>query len=1180
MLFPNYTSYFAVLTFLYIFVDNRCFDRHPISQLKFHPKILKFMKTITKLLCAALAFGGLLSPVNVGARVVINEIFDYAAGPLVGNSAWHRFNTNNTGDPVQLAGTGLTYAGYQDTATGKSAVLVPGASSSEKPYLAFPSWDDRITSGCVYLSLLMNVTSPGNDSYCFAIGSLSKTNFGKDDKSGSDNLRIFTKSGSTAGKFCLGFSKNKSTGTYIDAEYDIGTTYLVVLKYEFVDGSNNDVCSIWVNPDTDAIEPTAALSTNVGADFSTNNGINILILRQGGNASRSGAAVAFDALRLATSWAELFGKSSGEDPEPKPTDGTITVSQSSLDFGTTLQGVPVSKTVVIKAANISGNVSLSTSASDFNITPADIPAADAMTEEGVVATVTMTASTSGEKSGKVIISASGAENSAINLSGKVTAIETISSAAFVNNNAGDGTTLYRYVGLGATVTYVDAVAKRLYAQDVVGGICFDYSAIDTASFAVNDKLKNALGTIVKQTDGSNVFKILSSDYTLTHDATPKEPLEVSASEVALDPTSYIFRLLTLTDDVAFDQSGDGVSFAAKAHTGTSGTTSVNVQPFAGTDIIGTTVPSNATVTGISHSVNGVTLRPRNAADVAAKPSQYIDIKINQVFTDDFANIKTRYKFATLTVISKGLTYPGTVYVSGQNAKAFTVDNTTIPAGSHVTTVNVFFRADYVGCYEGFIGIETYPSTLNTGVTLSATAIDPNNPPTIEPTPEALEDFTAEVGTTQDQKLRVFMAKAPVTGKARIVGGSGAFRITNSALFGQIITEITVTFAPTAAGVFTDAIELSAPGAPTVTIPLKGVATGTTPTPEKEGDEFVPDETNPLTYMVEPFDSAVKNKPLKIDRWLNVAQLGTRAWWGYTSDDDEKTAKFTGYDFFASEDSRTLATLITPPLDYSNTATDNRFLTFRIKGQNLSDDIEITPLTVIEIERSGEDYFARDLGVGISTGSAYNDTWQEFVVDLDGLDLSDIFFIGFNYDGMRGKNNSVVWYLDDVTWGRNDIPFIRPLTKTESFTCNANEEHISNFTINGIRLTGDINLKMVGSHASNFTLSTATLPATGGNFTVTFRSEATETLHTGYVELSSDGAPKSYIEIYATTNNTQGVADISAKAISFMTAYTPDGLAVAHNDNGPIDTDTLTPGIYIIVTRYADGTTSTRKAAIR
>lgn len=766
------------------------------------------------------------------------------------------------------------------------------------------------------------------------------------------------------------------------------------------------------------------------------------------------------------------------------------------------------------------------------------------------------------------------------LADNVTAIETVSSAAFINNNAGNGTTMYRYTGPGATITYIDEASKRFYAQDVVGGICFDYSAIAEASFAVNDKLKNILGNIVKEADGTNVFKIMATDYTLTHDATPKEPLEVSAAEVALNPTSYVFRLLTFTDDVTFNESGDDVTFAAKAHAGTANTTPVNIMPFAGTDIIGTTVPKNAAVTGISHSVNDVTLRPRNAADVVSKPSQYIDIKVDKVFTDVFANINTRYKLATLTIISKGLTYPGTVRISGYGAKNYSVDNTVIPAGSHVTTVNVFFRSENANSYEGFIGVETYPSHFNTCVSLPVIAIDPKYPPHIEPTPEAMEDFSAEVGTTQEKILKVFMARAPVTGQAKITGNSGAFRISSSNLYGNYTTEITVTFAPTTAGTFTDAIELSAPGITTVIIPLKGVTAGTSPTPEKEGDFFAPDDTNPMTYMVEHFDAAVKNKALKIDNWLNVAQLGTRAWWGYVFDDGEKAAKFTGYDFSATEDTRTWATLITPALDYAKTDADNRFLTFRVKGQNLSDDIEITPVKVIEIERRGEDYFAYDLGVGISTGAAYNDTWQEFVVDLDGIDLSDVFFIGFDYDGLRSKNSSTIWYLDDVTWGRNDIRFIRPETKTEMFTCNANEDHVSNFTVNGIRLTGDINLKMVGSHASNFTLSTTSLPPTGGNFTVTFRSNATETLHNGYVELTGDGAPKSYIEIYATTNDNQGVMDISAETVSSMAAYTPDGVTVARNDNGAIDTDMLTPGLYIVATRYDNGTTSIRKVVIR
>lgn len=57
-------------------------------------------------------------------------------------------------------------------------------------------------------------------------------------------------------------------------------------------------------------------------------------------------------------------------------------------------------------------------------------------------------------------------------------------------------------------------------------------------------------------------------------------------------------------------------------------------------------------------------------------------------------------------------------------------------------------------------------------------------------------------------------------------------------------------------------------------------------------------------------------------------------------------------------------------------------------------------------------------------------------------------------------------------------------------------------------------------------------------------------------------------------------DISAETISSMAVYTPDGVTVARNDNGAIDTDMLTPGLYIVATRYDNGTTSIRKVVIR
>lgn len=1148
------------------------------------------MKIFTKLFSAALAAAILLTPGKASAKVLINENFEYAAGALVGNGRWFQYSTGST-EPITVGGTALTYAGYQDEAKGLAAVMAPGeGSTAQKARIAFDSFDDRILSGSAYMSFLLNVTSAKDAVYIVTFYSASATNFDKDKTGGSDIGRMFIQAGAN-NTFNLGVNKNSSSNTVFvkngsdNAEFEYGKTYLVVMKYEIVDETKNDIVSLWVNPQISGTEPAAqAVAPIAQADISATNGVNGVLLRQAGTATKVGPAYTVDALRLATSWAELFGESGGggETPQPEPTDATITTDVTSLDLGATIQGTPVSKTFVVKGDNITEDITVSSSSSDFAVSPTTIAAADAMSAEGVTVTVTMKATSGGDKSGKITLSTKGAESVSVALTGSVTAIESISSSTFITNNEGDGSTLYRYVGLGATITYIDATSKRFYAQDVVGGICFDYSALDDARFAVNDKLKNVLGYIAKDITGANIYTILSTDYTLTHNATPKEALEVSASEVALNPESYIFRLITLEDAVKFDQSGEGVTFAAKSQTGVSGSTNVSVMPFASTDLIGTSVPAAATVTGISYSMKGVTLRPRNAEDVVAQASATLEASVTKEFDQDFGEVGTEYQFATLTVTSKGLEAPATVYLSGKGAAAYSIDVTTIPAGDATTTVNVKFKPESVGKFDAYLGIEAVPTTLNKGFALTAMALDSENAPAIIATPTALEDFTATVGATQDKTLQVTVANAPYYGTAKLTGNSGAFRLSTGMLDYASATEITVSFVPNAAGTYTDAIVLSAPGAQDVTITLKGTATGSTPTPDKEGDDLVLDTTSPLTYMVETFDDAVKNKPLKINGWVNNAVAGNRAWWGYTfaDDNDNKVAKVTGYDFFATDDTEAHMLLATPALDYIKTDKDNRFLTFRVKGQNLSDEIAVTPLDVVLLEPVGENVMAYNLGIDIPAGASYNDNWQEFIVDLDDLDFPDVFFIGFDFNGTRSKNSSVVWYLDDVTWGRSDIAFIRPVTKIDTYTCNACENHVATYTVNGIRLTGDISLKMVGSHASNFSLSTTTLPSTGGNVTVTFFSDQKETEHIAYVELSSEGAPKSYIEIHATTNNTESIDDISGSTVRSMNAYTADGIKVASDNAGIIDTDKLAPGLYIIVTQYTDGTSSTRKVIVR
>lgn len=1169
------------------------------------------MKKIYQVAAAGLLLLAAAAP-PASAKLLLTENFDYPAGNLLGNGGWLQYMTR-TGDPIQLTASPLAYEGYQE-ATGLVANLIPGSSSSECAYLPWGNYnDDRINSGTVYASLLINVTTPGDDSYSFAFVGLSKTNAGLAGKSGDEKCRIFTKA-TDATHYQIGVSKNGSTGTYADATLETGKTYLVVLKYEFVDGTTNDICSLWLNPDMKAEPQNADATISSAADASATNGLIGIEFRQGGNGGKNGAKVQYDAIRVATTWAELFGdQDEPVNPDPQPTDAAITTDKTELAFDPTYQFLPAELIVTVKGEKLTGAVSASVNSTDFTVTPSTISADEAMSEDGAIVTVKLTAKTAGEKAATLTLKADGAADVTIPLSGTVVAVKTLQNSLAVQNQAGDGAEAFYYDGIGATVTHIDASTNRVYAQDMSGGICFDFGLFETPyDLKLNDKVKGLHGLVIQdETTSANVFVPMFSSMTVT-EGTAKEPLEISAAELARDPETYIFRLVKLDSEVEFANVADGQTFAAKTVQGKSGETTVNVMPFPGSDLIGMTVPQKATsVAGISFSPKAVTLRPRSASDVEmpdpAAPA--LDITVEKLYSEAYAEIGTTYPFARLTVDASNLERAAQIYLSGANRAMFAIDTEEIPAGTATYTVNVTYTPTAVGKHTANLLFDATPTELSQSFALSAVTIDPANPPLVSADASTITEFTAEVGKPVSQTLAVTTANMADYGNARLTKGSGAFLLNSTSLLKNASTNLTITFSPKAAGTFTDELELSAPGGNTVIIPLKGVATGqgTQPT-DPEGDSLDDlSDLNPVTYFVEDMETAVPNKPFQAEGWLNVANEGTRAWWGMAFKADGSTAtdgvdavnraaKVTAYDFFATDDTPAMMTLISPAVDYKNTTA--KFLTFRAMGQNLSDETPIDPLNVWYLERDGQEVLAGSFGIEIPTGSDADRTWNEYIVDLDGLDLPDVMWFAFNFQSLRGKNSSVIWYVDDVTWGRQDIPFIRPVEKLHEFAVAPGATYAREFEVTGLNLTGPIGLKMVGSHASAYTLSETELPKEGGKFTVTFAS-AVEEMHTGFVELSSEGAPKSYIELHGTPDKSLGVGAISLDGNGAVRFIVVDGtlsttcastVAIAlHSANGALCGSVegnamgiahLAPGIYIATATLADGTTVASKIVLK
>ncbi len=223
------------------------------------------------------------------------ENFDYPDGDLITSHGWTAYSGAGT-NSIRAILPGLTYTNYPGSGIGNMARMVQ---TGEDAYKFF---DSSIISGNVYASFMVRVDTARNpsgagDSYFLLLDSTSNTSF---------YARVWIRDSSTAGtgKFSFGISKN-ATGAavlYSPAEYLIGTTYLVVLKYEFITGVQNDQVSLFVFssglPGSEPAIPT--LGPHVGTTNSDPSALFRVGLRQGG--SSTAANLKIDGIYVSDTW--------------------------------------------------------------------------------------------------------------------------------------------------------------------------------------------------------------------------------------------------------------------------------------------------------------------------------------------------------------------------------------------------------------------------------------------------------------------------------------------------------------------------------------------------------------------------------------------------------------------------------------------------------------------------------------------------------------------------------------------------------------------------------------------------------------------------------------------------------------------------------------------------------------
>lgn len=583
---------------------------------------------------------------TASAETYLAESFDYAEGNLYGNGKWVKYGKKTTA-PIQVAKSPLTFAGYQDSAAGKAVRLTK--ESGEYCQMLFRDKGTDAAKGTVYYSALVNVSELPSGSRTAAFmaltgaNSLDATKFG-DTEAGSEGAGLFAQASGEG--FKLGVSRNvanlgnvKTSVAWADEECAIGTTYLVVVKYEIIDGADNDRISLWVNPAKGDAEPAASVVAEEECSESLAD-VRGIELRQGSSSVAKTPVAVIDEVRVASTWNEIFTPAKA-DAEETP---EITITDMSVNFGKVYKGLTYTKTVNVKGKNLKGDISLSSPVlGEVTVSATTVAKADAESENGCDVVLTLAVDNTAMTSDKIVYAADGAQSRTQIVEWRP--IETIAVNSFKELFDEDNismTTLYVYKG-EATVTAIDSNFYTFYAQDsqsaaeVRSASGCGYEEVDLTKVKQGDNITDIVGNVIFSDDGGIDFVPVAADaWRVVSEGNVVEPKVLTFEQIhAAEACDVIFQLVTVKD-VKFDEKYGNYpdpdyygKFNVPFHLVSDKTRSGELWYFRGTDIYNSSTNGYFdkvwTVTGICYYITPVaTVAPRSLADFVVQPEGVVD----------------------------------------------------------------------------------------------------------------------------------------------------------------------------------------------------------------------------------------------------------------------------------------------------------------------------------------------------------------------------------------------------------------------------------------------------------------------------------------------------------------------------------------------------------------------------
>jgi hypothetical protein len=215
------------------------------------------------------------------------DAINYTSGQALQNqTGW---TVLNTGDDIAITSGNLSYSGLAASSGNKFSFDGAGIDAAKQ--------FTQQTSGTVYYSFLMNVSNLGllntTGTYFTGLNEGTSTNFG---------ATVWTRKNSTSG-YDIGINpRTTAANTVWTTAQATSSTVMVVVSYQIISGTGNDVVKLWINPTPGGAEPTPTLSaTNTsGTDLAN---LNRIFIRQ--DAATTTPFIDMDELRIGTTWASV-----------------------------------------------------------------------------------------------------------------------------------------------------------------------------------------------------------------------------------------------------------------------------------------------------------------------------------------------------------------------------------------------------------------------------------------------------------------------------------------------------------------------------------------------------------------------------------------------------------------------------------------------------------------------------------------------------------------------------------------------------------------------------------------------------------------------------------------------------------------------------------------------------------